>query len=205
MAPKRRSTGGRTAPARQQSTLSFNGKQNRVTKPTTAQHTKSTKKDPALVEDIVRTDVKAEAEPDLEEPTTAERAIEQQVEHEASTLDTVPDPLQADGDATKTEDVLGGYARESDVGAVGGSGSGWLGDEEKQARKMTETQIKKYWREKEQERLAPRVHQQDLTVHEKLLREWDMSGQYGVSRDWFLERVTSMADFLTALHRHSTP
>lgn len=182
MPPKRgRSGGARTAPTRQQSTLSFHGKQNRVTKPSAAQHAKSTKKDPALVEDIVRTDVKAEAEPDLEEPTTAEKAIAQQVEDEASTLDTVPDPLKVNGHATKIEDVLGGRAQESDVGAVGGKGSGWVGDEESRARKISDTQIKKYWREKEQERLAPRVHQQDLTVFEKVLREWDMSGQYGVS------------------------
>ena len=29
--------------------------------------------------------------------------------------------------------------------------------------------------------MAPRVHQKDLSMYEKILREFDMSGQYGVS------------------------
>lgn len=65
------------------------------------------------------------------------------------------------------------------VGALGGSG--WVGDEEAQARKITDSQIKKFWREKESERLVPRVHQEDLSVREKVLREWDVSGEYGVN------------------------
>lgn len=182
MPPKRKSTGPRAVPSRQssqQATLSFHGKQNKVTKPTVAQHAKSTKKDPALDEDIVRTDIKAEAQPDLDEPTTAEKAIQQQAEEEADALGA-HDPL-SDGDTVKAEDVLGGRAQESDVGAIGGKGAGWVADEEAQARKVTDTQIRRYWRAKEQERLAPRVHQEELSVNEKVLREWDMSGQYGVS------------------------
>lgn len=196
MPPKRKSTGSRAAPPSQQSTLSFHGKQNKVTKLGSAKHAKDRKKDPALVEDIVRTEIKAEAEPDLEEPTTAEKAIQQQSEHEAATLDSTPDPLQHDGDDVKTADVLGGVAQANDAGAVGGKGSGWVGDEAVDARKITDTQIKRYWREKENERLAPRVHQEDLTVYEKLLREWDMSGQYGVSLPPHLEtnisRISAM-------------
>ncbi|KAK3687135.1 hypothetical protein LTR37_019128 [Vermiconidia calcicola] len=176
MAPKRRTQSARTVSSNQQAKLSF---QSKVTKPGSNQQSKNTKKDPALVEDIVRTDVKAEAEPDLEEPTTADKAIQEQVEPETATLDTATDPLQTEGDDVKTEDVLGGRAQESDAGATGGKGSGWVADEEDRARKITNTQIKQYWRQKEQERLAPRVHQEDLTVFEKVLREWDMSGQYG--------------------------
>jgi DNA polymerase delta subunit 4 len=148
-----------------------------VTKPGAEQQAKSSKKDPALFEDVVRTDIKAEAEPDLDEPTTAETAIQQQADQEVQAL---RDPLQH-GEVVKAEDVLGGGAAQSDAGAVGGKGSGWVGDEEERARKISETQIKKYWRQKESERLAPRVHQEDLTVFEKVLREWDMSNQYGVS------------------------
>ncbi|KAF2772754.1 hypothetical protein EJ03DRAFT_371674 [Teratosphaeria nubilosa] len=176
MPPKRKSGGGAraasTASQRQQSTLSFNGKSNKVTKRSASQDQKGSKKDPALLEDVVRTDVKAEADPDVEEPTTAEIAIQQQAEKEAETLHESVD--------VKVEDVLGGRAQESEIGAIGGGkGSGWVGDEEQQARKIPETQIKRYWRQKESERLAPRVHQEDLSVHEKVLREWDMSGQYG--------------------------
>jgi DNA polymerase delta subunit 4 len=177
MAPKRRTASARPTPAGQQAKLSF---ANKVTKAGAKHQAKDSKKDPALVEDILRTDIKAEAEPDLEEITTAEEAIQQQVEEEASTLDSAQDPLEA-GDEVTTESVLGGRAEQSDVGAIGGKASGWVADEEQRARKTTDTQIKSYWRKKEAERLAPRVHQQDLTLYEKVLREWDMSGQYGVS------------------------
>jgi DNA polymerase delta subunit 4 len=53
--------------------------------------------------------------------------------------------------------------------------------EEDEARRITEQRINDYWNKKEKERKAVRVHQQDLTVHEKILREFDISGQYGVS------------------------
>jgi DNA polymerase delta subunit 4 len=173
MPPKRKSGGPRTTSAsqRQQSTLSFHGKQNKVTKPTSAPEEKAAKKDPAVIE----AEFKAEDESALEEPTTAEAVTQQQAKDEA------PDPLQGGAGGVKIENVLGGRAQESELGAVGGLGSGWVGDEEAQAREITDTQIKRYWRQKEQERLAPRVHQEDLTVYEKVLREWDMSGQYGVS------------------------
>ncbi|CAO2654852.1 Nn.00g115850.m01.CDS01 [Neocucurbitaria sp. VM-36] len=51
--------------------------------------------------------------------------------------------------------------------------------EEDQARRVTGAAIKKYWAAKERQRMAPRVHQQDLSVHEKILREFDMSAHYG--------------------------
>ena len=53
--------------------------------------------------------------------------------------------------------------------------------EEVKASKVTDAQIKRYWRDREAERRAPRVHQEDLSVEEKVLRYWDMSSQYGVS------------------------
>ncbi len=198
MAPKRRTQSSRPVPANQQSKLSFS---NKVTKAGAKQQSKGTKQDPALVEDIVRTDIKAEAEPDVAEPTTAEKAIEEQVEQEASTLDVAQDPLE-DG-AVKTEDVLGGRAEQSDVGAIGGKASGWVADEVERARKTTDTQIKRYWREKEQERLAPRVHQEDLTLYEKVLREWDTSGKYGVSVASICY-IGCMLTKSTAMHRHRT-
>ncbi|KAF2273550.1 uncharacterized protein EI97DRAFT_435973 [Westerdykella ornata] len=51
--------------------------------------------------------------------------------------------------------------------------------EEIEARKITEKRIKQYWAEKEKSRRAARVHQDDLSVHEKILREFDMSSHYG--------------------------
>jgi DNA polymerase delta subunit 4 len=53
--------------------------------------------------------------------------------------------------------------------------------EEEKASKVTDAQVKKYWREREAERRSPRVHQGELSVEEKVLRYWDMSSQYGVS------------------------
>jgi DNA polymerase delta subunit 4 len=53
--------------------------------------------------------------------------------------------------------------------------------EEEAAKRITDAAIEKYWVSKEQQRLAQRVHQQDLSVYEKVLREFDVSGQYGVS------------------------
>ena len=182
MPPKRRSTAPRSAgPQRtnsQQQTLSFHGKNNKGNKVTKAQSpraAKSSKKDPALLEDLVAPeaqDVKVEdPEPELAEPTTAEKAIQQQAEEEADALDTV---------ASKTSDVLGGIAPESSLGATSGTNNdGWLGDEETRARKIPQTQINRYWRAKQQERKAPRVHQEDLSLHEKILREWDMQSHYG--------------------------
>lgn len=151
MAPKRRISTPSTAQRNQQATITF-GKQgvNRVTKTTLAQRdSKSTKKDNALL-DAVSSHV-------IDEPTTADAAIEEQAE--AELVDIKP----------RSSD-------ESD-------------DYEKRAIKVTNAQIKKYWQAKEAERKSPRVHQQGLDMSEKILREFDMSGQYGVSFEWrFLPR-----------------
>lgn len=48
------------------------------------------------------------------------------------------------------------------------------------ARKIPDKQIKAYWAAKEASRMAPRVHQGNLSVHEKCLREWDMQTRFGV-------------------------
>lgn len=52
---------------------------------------------------------------------------------------------------------------------------------EVRAEKVTDAQIKKYWRDAENARIAKRVHQEDLSVGEKVLRYFDISSQYGVS------------------------
>lgn len=181
MPPKRRTSTptARAQQQRSQSTLSFGkGAPNRVTKPAVAQQGKRSKKDPSLL-DITTGD----AEPEIDEPTTAEVAIEEQAAAAVKTENTAAEDPLADHISAKTEDVLGGRASESQIGAVGGrGGSGWVGNEEAEARKITESQIKAYWRGKERERKAPRVHQEGLTVAEKMLREFDMSGHFGVSR-----------------------
>lgn len=53
-------------------------------------------------------------------------------------------------------------------------------EEEEKALRVSDAQIKKYWKEREKERKAPRVHQEDLSTEERVLRLFDMSSQFGV-------------------------
>ncbi|KAH8696328.1 putative DNA polymerase delta subunit 4 [Talaromyces proteolyticus] len=54
-----------------------------------------------------------------------------------------------------------------------------LTEEDRQALKVTDAALRKYWNEEEQRRTAPRVHQNGLDVNEKILRHFDLSSQYG--------------------------
>lgn len=49
------------------------------------------------------------------------------------------------------------------------------------AENISDAQINKYWKSVEAERIAPRVHQKDVSLAEKVLRYFDVSSQYGVS------------------------
>ena len=53
--------------------------------------------------------------------------------------------------------------------------------EEEEANNISDARIKKYWQQKEQERKAPPVHQEDVPLFERVCREWDTDGRYGVS------------------------
>ncbi|KAF3765686.1 hypothetical protein M406DRAFT_339072 [Cryphonectria parasitica EP155] len=50
---------------------------------------------------------------------------------------------------------------------------------EARAEKVSNRQIKKYWEGVEDARIAKRVHQEDLSLSEKVLRYFDISSQYG--------------------------
>ncbi|KAL8335371.1 hypothetical protein RB598_009527 [Gaeumannomyces tritici] len=50
---------------------------------------------------------------------------------------------------------------------------------ELEAEQVSDAQVRRYWRSLESRRLAPRVHQGDLDVDEKVLRYFDVSSQYG--------------------------
>ncbi|KXJ96427.1 DNA polymerase delta, subunit 4-domain-containing protein [Microdochium bolleyi] len=50
---------------------------------------------------------------------------------------------------------------------------------EVKALKITQRQVETYWRGLEAERIAKRVHQEDLGTSEKVLRYFDVSSQYG--------------------------
>ncbi|KAI0911029.1 DNA polymerase delta, subunit 4-domain-containing protein [Ustulina deusta] len=50
---------------------------------------------------------------------------------------------------------------------------------ELRADKITDRQISRYWRDIESERRTKRLHQEGLSLAEKILRYWDVSSQYG--------------------------
>ncbi|KAH3526822.1 hypothetical protein KXV64_004089 [Aspergillus fumigatus] len=54
-----------------------------------------------------------------------------------------------------------------------------LSEEDQKAIRITEQELQRYWKKEEQTRKAPRVHQEDLSLHEKTLRHFDLSSQYG--------------------------
>ncbi|KAL1971356.1 hypothetical protein VTN77DRAFT_308 [Rasamsonia byssochlamydoides] len=54
-----------------------------------------------------------------------------------------------------------------------------LTEEDRRALKITDADLKKYWKAEEEKRKAPRVHQEDLDINEKILRHFDLSSQYG--------------------------
>ncbi|KAF2020070.1 hypothetical protein BU24DRAFT_419659 [Aaosphaeria arxii CBS 175.79] len=94
------------------------------------------------------------------EPAVAEIATTKEVEVEPT---TVEEPTTAD--AAIIDEAEKAIAPSS--------------PEDDEARRITKAKIEKYWKAKEAERKAPRVHQGTLSTHEKILREFDMSSQYG--------------------------
>ncbi|KAI9713164.1 MAG: hypothetical protein M1820_001149 [Bogoriella megaspora] len=158
MPPKRRTSSSPVA-KNSQSTLSFHNK-NRITKPSATSNAKDTKgskikQDPALLTPPVSS---------LPGDThTADSQISD------SEIERVP---------TTSEAAILRQAEKEKERIVEEKKST---PEEDAARKLSDAKIKAYWREKERGRLASRVHQGDLSLEEKVLREFDMSGQYGPS------------------------
>ncbi|KAL4773117.1 DNA polymerase delta, subunit 4-domain-containing protein [Aspergillus nidulans var. acristatus] len=54
-----------------------------------------------------------------------------------------------------------------------------LSEEDKKAAKVTRKQLQDYWKAEEAKSRGPRVHQEDLSLDEKILRHFDLSSQYG--------------------------
>ncbi|KAL4898113.1 DNA polymerase delta, subunit 4-domain-containing protein [Aspergillus ambiguus] len=52
-------------------------------------------------------------------------------------------------------------------------------DDDRRATKLTEKDLQRYWKNEESKRRGPSVHHQDLSLHEKILRHFDLSSQYG--------------------------
>lgn len=189
MPPKRRSTGPAAATRNSQPRLSFaKGQSTKVTKPSIA--TADVKKSLAA-----KKAHEIEAAVEITTPTTAEVSVEEQIKSE------LKDPVTQ---SHTTEDVVGGRAKSDTTGAVGGpTNTGWVSDEETRARKTPQKRINEYWAAKEAARKAPRVHQQDLSLGEKILREWDMSNEYGPCIGMAGNLIRVLQGLLT-LYRHCT-
>ncbi|KAL4741170.1 DNA polymerase delta, subunit 4-domain-containing protein [Aspergillus similis] len=54
-----------------------------------------------------------------------------------------------------------------------------LSEEDKKAAKITRKQLQDYWKAEESKSRGPRVHQEGLSLDEKILRHFDLSSQYG--------------------------
>lgn len=163
MAPKRRTSSGPVAKS-SQSTLTFNNK-NRITKPSSTASGKDPKSnnnklktDPALLDSLTSDHEKS--------PTTVTDDTSPISAHEVETAPTTAEAAILQQAEQEKQRVV--KADETTP-------------EEARAKKVTDAKIRAYWRAKEKQSLAPRVHQQELSLEEKVLREWDMSGEYGVS------------------------
>lgn len=141
--------------AKQQSALSFSG---RVTKPSTNTRSASTKK----------ADEKAAA---LERELSA-GVVATPIDSQAEDSDVVDSQAKAEPpNVTTSELAIREQAQQEQIPPKS--------PEDLAAERIPESQIKRYWAGKEAERLTRRVHQEDLSLHEKVLREFDMSYQYG--------------------------
>ncbi|KAI1214457.1 DNA polymerase delta, subunit 4-domain-containing protein [Annulohypoxylon truncatum] len=150
MPTTRRSSGNSRVNGRQ-STLSFN---HRVTK-SGPKSTKDLDSKPAKSSPL-KTHVSSVK---LEEPTSdEERAIKDEFEEKP-----IEGELEEEPQVAQPAPVVEPEKSEAEL----------------RAQKITDRQISAYWRELENERKAKRVHQEDLTLAEKVLRYWDVSSQYG--------------------------
>jgi DNA polymerase delta subunit 4 len=154
MPTTRRST-ARTVPTKGQSTLSFQG---RVTK--------NVPKD-------VKDKIVEPAVTDIPKATLKEETATEDVKEEAA-----PAAKDVEEDKLETEEAEEEEEKPEVEAAPEKSES------ELKAEKITNTQVEKYWKAIEKQRIAPRVHQQDLDINEKVLRYFDVSSHYGVSIPW---------------------
>lgn len=143
---------GRPGPAKGQSTISFSGK---VTKAVP----KDLKKAVVDAPTIARTTIP-------ERPAAKDEARKEEAEEAVNIAAEEPEVVEPEQEEEVEENVEQILEKS---------------EAELEAEKITDTQIKSYWRGIEKQRKAPRVHQQDLDLGEKVLRYFDVSSQYGVS------------------------
>ncbi|PWY68440.1 hypothetical protein BO70DRAFT_366110 [Aspergillus heteromorphus CBS 117.55] len=150
MAPARRRGGNPAATRANQSTLSF-GSQSRVTKPSATPSTRSQK-----AKDLESIDAFPPEKLSIQDVSEPEQAPATPIEPSQPHVAEIAVREQA---RTETQQPFS--------------------EEDEKAKSTTQRQLQQYWNKEETKRLAPRVHQGDLTLHEKILRHFDLSSQYG--------------------------
>ncbi|KAL7911148.1 DNA polymerase delta, subunit 4 domain-containing protein [Trichoderma velutinum] len=141
---------GRPGPAKGQSTISFTG---RVTKAVPKDLKKAVTDTPAIVKTTIP-----------ERPASKDEVTKK--EEEEKVVDVVAEEPEALEESEAEVEPVTEIAPEKT-------------EAELKAEKITDAQIKSYWKAIEKERKAPRVHQEDLDLSEKVLRYFDVSSQYG--------------------------
>ncbi|PNP54227.1 hypothetical protein THARTR1_05434 [Trichoderma harzianum] len=143
---------GRPGPAKGQSTISFTG---RVTKAVPKDLKKAVSDSPAIAHTTIpeRPASKGAVTKEEEEEKVVDVVADEPEVHEESEAEAEVEPVTVKA-PEKTEAEL-------------------------KAEKITDAQIKSYWKAIEKVRKAPRVHQEDLDLGEKVLRYFDVSSQYG--------------------------
>ncbi|KIX08341.1 uncharacterized protein Z518_02997 [Rhinocladiella mackenziei CBS 650.93] len=154
--PRGRRAKAKTAPSAQ-STLSFNNKAARVTK-------SSNKQDDAVKKAVSK----------LSEPVKAQAEDEAAaIQEESVKVTPEPEEKVVEVDVATRESPVKTKARRQKNAETAKD------ERELAAEKITDAQLEKYWKAEEDSRLAPRVHQSTLPLHEKILRHFDLSSQYG--------------------------
>lgn len=155
MPPTRRKTS--SSSPRAQQTLAFGTNSNKITKPSPLSQSskKLSKPDSQYIEKAVA---------QIPTPSTASKDEEEGEEDEEEEEEAKVEPVA-----------------ESPRLAIRSQQPATKSDVEEKAAKISNAQVKGYWKAKEDERIAPRVHQQGLSLNEKVLRHFDLSSQYGVS------------------------
>ncbi|KAL8907352.1 MAG: hypothetical protein Q9207_001470 [Kuettlingeria erythrocarpa] len=153
--PPGSSNGSKSRPT-PQSTLAFGGRSNKITKPSVPPPSskKASKPNERQTKDISQV---------IEDETPAAEADE--------VKDEVVDEDQSLAEGRETTFAIREREARKEEEAVDPA--------EEKARTVSDAAVKRYWRAKEEERKAPRVHQQQLSLHEKILRHFDLSSQYG--------------------------
>lgn len=164
--PTTRRSGGGNASRRaggRQATLSFNHRVTKSAAPKSAKDLVSSSSKPAKQSPLAKHVSSAQPESADDED---EDAVKKEEEEEAEGVDA---KIKVEG--YQTVDIAPKLEPEPEVKS----------EAELRAEDISGPQINQYWRKLERERVTKRIHQEDLTQAEKVLRYWDVSSQYGVS------------------------